>query len=83
MYRHIDRATSDVQAHEPLSADVQAATLMWLRALGGLVVDEGLQIAGDDYDTIFLLQDALCRDVSGGTATFPCSYLAQRNRRWL
>ena len=33
MYRHIDRATSDVQAHEPLSADVQAATLMSLSAL--------------------------------------------------
>ena len=25
----------------------------------GLVVDEGLQIAGDDYDTIFLLQAVL------------------------
>ena len=33
MYRHIDRATSDVQVHEPLSADVQAATLMSLCAL--------------------------------------------------
>ena len=33
MYRHIDRATSDVQAHEPLSADVQAATLRSLCAL--------------------------------------------------
>ena len=33
MYRHIDRAASDVQAHEPLSADVQAATLMSLWAL--------------------------------------------------
>ena len=37
MYRHIDRATSDVQAHEPLSADVQAATLMSLSALVGEV----------------------------------------------
>ena len=36
MYRNIDRATSDVQAHEPLSADVQAATLMSLRALAGI-----------------------------------------------
>ena len=33
MYRHVDRATSDVQAHEPLYADVQAATLMSLSAL--------------------------------------------------
>ena len=33
MYRHVDRATSDVQAHEPLSADVQAVTLMSLWAL--------------------------------------------------
>ena len=33
MHRHVDRATSDVQEQNPLSADVQAATLMSLCAL--------------------------------------------------
>ena len=33
MYRHVDRATSDVQEQKSLSAGVQAATLMSLCAL--------------------------------------------------
>ena len=33
MYRHVDRATSDVQEQKPLSVDVQAATLVSLSAL--------------------------------------------------
>ena len=47
---------------------------------GGLVVDEGLQIAGDDYDTIFLLQDVLSQRL-GRDCHFPLfvSLWARRN----
>ena len=41
MYRHVDQATSDIQEQKPLSADVQAATLMSLCALLGGWHDRG------------------------------------------
>jgi len=45
----------------------------------GLVVDEGLQIAGDDYDTIFLLQDVLSRRL-GRDCHFPLFVLGSEKQ---
>ena len=45
----------------------------------GLVVDEGLQIAGDDYDTIFLLQDVLSQRL-GRDCHFPVFVLGSEKQ---
>ena len=48
-------------------------------ACDGLVVDEGLQIAGDDYDTIFLLQDVLSQRL-GRDCHFPVFVLGSEKQ---
>ena len=45
----------------------------------GLVVDEGLQIAGDDYDTMFVLQDVLSNRL-GADCHFPLLVLGSEKQ---